>query len=385
MRWAAKPKLSIPVILVLSLAAVTIVTNRSEAASTCPVNVDAYTASAQVLTSCKLATFPVSSRIRLPDQGVMTYYGGSHLAVLTPPAGFDPATASPSELAQYGIPAEPSTAGPQQNLWIKMARNFHPAPAPISMHSAAAGTTFDSPTKTNLTKNDHAVSPTTNWSGYYDFLKKPALTFASTTYLEPYSGNVSGCAPSATVAYWTGLGGGGGSSTGAWGQAGTQDGRWGDGLQADQAWIEVFDNNGDTQIDPVPFFATPFSSFTVNVELLQQNEWIFSFYNSASEDSFTVAAFYSTPASFSTALWIIERQSGDDLGDFARTAFVGDRAGPSGSKLHPATHYPYGEADLWSGGPPYTSPPNHLLATDGTLQYSRFVGANFFDTWDQCN
>ena len=73
----------------------------------CPSDFQAATASIAVLTACGIASYYISSTTRLADSGTMTSYDGSSVAILTPPPGFSPATASASELSQYGIPSAP--------------------------------------------------------------------------------------------------------------------------------------------------------------------------------------------------------------------------------------------------------------------------------------
>ena len=113
MRMATRVRL---VVLVFAIATITLVVGtsyaQSGAAVKCPGDFNASTASVAVLAACHVASYHISSVAKLPDGGTMTNYGSSHVANLVPPSGFDPATASDTELARYAIPAEPPASDP---------------------------------------------------------------------------------------------------------------------------------------------------------------------------------------------------------------------------------------------------------------------------------
>ncbi len=336
----------------------------SSSAQACPGNIDPYTASSVVLAECHVGSFPIASRSRLPDGGKATAYatGRSQMTVLTPPAGFDPSKASASELARYGIPAEPPASEPATRAaWEKMAHNFHPVPAPSTLHNAI-GARFDM-----LGYNEQHI-----WSGYYDDIlangkaQMDALHYAWATWIEP-TGYASSCSGNA-VAVWTGLGG---VNSGAFGQAGTTIGNWGLGLRPNEAWAEINESANETWDGPI--YATTGQPFSVNVSHASSNpkEYIFEYYNAHTGQSWSVAGFSSTYDG-STADFIVERPAGGPLENFRTIEFTNVSAAV---QHYPVNHYSYAEARMWNASS------SSLLATNSPLSSN---GHAFSVTQDHC-
>jgi hypothetical protein len=195
---------------------------------------------------------------------------------------------------------------------------------------------------------------------------------AEAIYTEPY-GYASSCGSGTSVAIWAGLGADSGDEgTQAWGQAGTQLGNWGDGLSANQAWIEVFNESGQTSIDDTPIYATPGSEFEVNVTRVsgKSYQWVFYFYNFATGKSLSVAATYSAPSGFTTAQYMIENQG--ELENFHTISFDDVSVAAQHS---PITDFPDKEIQL------YNSKYSAQLARTGPIANG---GHSFSETWLRC-
>jgi hypothetical protein len=95
--------------------------------SSCPATYDAETASDATLDACGDTHYPLASITPLEGGGSSYNYEGEGIGVSyrIPPASFNPASASATELKEYGVPAAPATSSPEYPMWEKMIHNMH--------------------------------------------------------------------------------------------------------------------------------------------------------------------------------------------------------------------------------------------------------------------
>ena len=82
-----------------------------------------YTASPAVLQACGTRVLPLQSVTTLPYGGKQYNYeqpDGRMASLSDPPASFNSATASPSELEAFGVPPEPPASSPEYPKWKAM-------------------------------------------------------------------------------------------------------------------------------------------------------------------------------------------------------------------------------------------------------------------------
>lgn len=147
--------------------------------------------------------FPLQGERRLPDGGTQYIYtvDGDQVTMNRPPVGFNPATATDTQLAFYGFPPRP-TGEPALDGWKQRMQTFHFAPVPNGLHE----TDYDAGYIGTVYSN--------NWSGKRADSSQGSYRFAEAIY---YEATVTGppC-PNDGVVEWTGL-----SGSGTLGQAGT--------------------------------------------------------------------------------------------------------------------------------------------------------------------
>lgn len=135
----------------------------------------------------------------LADGGLQTEYqvpGGSTLKVMTPPSGFNPLTASPATLSEYGFPQRPSDTVDLQDWTMAMTA--------FTSDSAPAGS-LQVDTSANATKYSTYYS---NWAGY----SSGSPNSTSSTYVAVKSDltipSITGtCGSTNGIGAWIGLGG----------------------------------------------------------------------------------------------------------------------------------------------------------------------------------
>ncbi len=311
----------------------------ASAAVACPLQTSSswnmYTADTATLSACDLVSYPVASVTTLPGGGTQTTYAtpDGPTSEITPPANFDPATASPAQLAEYGIPPEPpaSNATALAN-WHAMINNMHTAgPAQSQMIGTNASQFKRNPT--------YQTNGPTGWAGYYANESSGYFHYAYGEYVEPtqYS---SACSSSAAVP-WVGIGG---VNTSLFGQAGTEIGNQSGGGQH-QFWYET--NVGTVNFPN--FYATAGSSFEVDVSYNTSNDTYSYFgYNLASGVYHTYTQ-YSSSYGGATTDFIMERLGGTNLSNFATMTW---EYAASAVQQYPLYDYPYVNYQLTSNGAP---------------------------------
>lgn len=187
------------------------------------------------LTTCGIGVFDRQSLTTRPDGSTEYDYNvqGVAMKYVLPPSGFDPATASPAQLAEYGVPPEPADPTLRQE-WNAMIHHltFVTPPAYLVSLPAKAG-------ETDLN--------TSNWAGRG---AAPSQQYGNTAalgeYDEPHLYS-SRCSTNSVV-YFAGMGGVFSSSL-------EQDGTGQNtpGLGQDQSWTEWVPYQN---IIPQPLYAT---------------------------------------------------------------------------------------------------------------------------------
>ena len=340
--------------LVVASASIAVSAPVANATTVCPLSYDTYTASAAVLAACGISTYGISAVVNLPGGGTRTSYatGGPATGVITPPTGFDPITATPSQLAEYEFPPEPPASNPSaRSQWLRMVANLHFVPAGPVLHGDP-----------NIKFGFIGDNNTTSWSGYYAQEGSGYFHYSQGTFVEPTQGS-SRCS-NTDAGFWTGLRGVG---NGALGQEGTAIGGL-YGVAQYQAWYEtnlgtVFPVSGIYATAGQDFYlATSYSSGTYYY-------YYYNYYNGQAKTT------YAGSSSFSgaTAESITERPSGANLANFGTMDWDVVTAT---SSYQPIGNFPYAEALLWN-----STQYNYLLATNGSLN----SGDTFTVKQDSCN
>ncbi|MBV9605270.1 MAG: hypothetical protein JO027_09190 [Solirubrobacterales bacterium] len=207
----------------------------ASASAPCGTNFDPYSYTASALNSCGLSTSVSAVTSALPGGGSETAYtlpGGQGVTTLySPPAGFDPATASSAQLEEYGF-AVPSTSDGLLALesWqgaMSQLTKSAPNPPFLAVGGASAGG--------ELPGAGAYPGTSGNWSGYQANTGGFAFSYAS--WKEPTYGG-SRCSSNSAVV-WDGIGGANGDPY--LGQDGTAHGQGNDqpGGANHQMWEEV--------------------------------------------------------------------------------------------------------------------------------------------------
>lgn len=180
-------------------------------ASICGTSFNPYAQDAATLQSCGIPTYPLMSKVTAGDGSTTYTYNveGDQTTYTVPPAGFNFATATAAQLAEYGVP-------PTAQL-----SNLSIVPPPSSLVSIPAVRAGDSP----------------NWAGWST--SSTSNTFNTTSvYSTPNDLGSSRCDPN-SVLFWTGLGG--------WNSGNLAQDGWGQntpGLGQLQAWTQVLPTQG---------------------------------------------------------------------------------------------------------------------------------------------
>ncbi len=305
--------------------------------------------------ACGLNVIPLSGSALLPDGGTRyDYIAGSgavtHISV--PPAGFDPTTATASEIALYNLPPRPADLN-QLAAWDTQFAKVKFVPAPSFLVELP---------------NVHADTTSNNWSGYGITGNQNQFNVTGVGYYEPTFGG-SRCTTNAEVT-WSGIGGW--SPSDPLGQDGTAHNV--PYMANHQAWYEVYPLEGiiplsltasaaDYMTDYTSWYTSP-DRYGGFVQDLTQNTII-----NWSQD---VASNY---YSGDSAEAIAERPTINgglaNLSNFGTMTFIGANADGmtfdqfSGSARH--------AVDMYNG--------STLLALPSGMQ----SGGNFSDTQHSCN
>jgi hypothetical protein len=196
---------------------------------------NSYAYSRAAVSGCGYRTFPRKAIKPLPGGGHAYVYveNGHTVKFLVPPAGFQPATATAAQLAEYGLPARPKNQADLAHWDAQMskARSAVPPPFLTETHARAYSTVAYE-----------------NWSGYAATGGTGAFHQAEAWYWEP-TYYQSACSTNAAVV-WAGIGG---YFTGSkyLGQDGTAHGI--PGVSNHQAWYEIVP---DVTLTPIPIYAS---------------------------------------------------------------------------------------------------------------------------------
>lgn len=244
----------VPITASVSPGAVGVLTATAHAAaalSSCAVGADPYSATDAQRAACGVQGFPLESEAT-QSNGLRTYsyvIEGVATTYYVPPAGFDPATASDEQLAEYHLPARPTDPTAQSQWNSSVGRASFAAPPQ---------TIYDDPGVKG------ATSP--NWSGWLE--TGHSYTSSTAYWYEPgiFSGN---CNTSTTsVVFWSGLGG---FNTGYLAQDGTGENT--PGLGQNQAWSEVLPQQ--PYVVPQSLYATIGQDFEAYTGWTGGNNFVF--------------------------------------------------------------------------------------------------------------
>jgi hypothetical protein len=180
------------------------------------------------------------------------------MTYLVPPSTFDAATATPAELAYYGIPQRPPASDQTMlTFWLGMIHNLQLEAPPSTLISV--------PISAGSVTNSH-------WSGYADSFDSGTLySSAEGLYVEP-SLTGTQCA-SSSVLFWTGLGG---YPSGDLAQDGSSLNS--PGLANYQAWSEFLPTQ--PMVIPQNLYATPGQDFYAQVTYVNVDTVNMYMYNS---------------------------------------------------------------------------------------------------------
>ena len=255
----------------------------------CPGGVEPYSAAPAVREACGIHLHQRRSTAKLPYGGTEYNYeepNGGTVSLTVPPASFDAAKASPSELETFGIPPEPPAGSAEYPLWKGMIeKGIHflaPPPALAQVRRPGLQSTKDNaPLDGNPAPNLLATtggsgarwseSLNENWSGYLTWNGKGSYTQESTYFIEP-SNKGDTCSPVGS-AIWGGLGG---NYEGApLGQDGTEQGS--SPIQEHLGWFEVLPSGLEAAMPEI--HATPGHYFLAAVQYHGSEEYSFYEYN----------------------------------------------------------------------------------------------------------
>jgi hypothetical protein len=303
-------------------------------ASICGTSFDPYKQDAATLKSCGIPTYPVISMVTAADGSTTYSYDveGDLSTYTVPPSGFDFASATPAQLAEYGVPAGAQLS----NLSIV------PAPPFLVSIPGTSGATSGF------------------WSGWSTSADSNLFN-TSSVYGRP-NDLVAGCL-NADALFWTGLGDA--PVTGDLAQDGWAQGQ--SSIHDLQAWTEVLPTQGS--IIAAPLYATAGYYFYMYVHHggVDNNQFSFFMQNQHTGDSFP---FLVTDSHYdgTTAEVIAEKDRGS-LSNYGTVQFLTSSA--NGSPYPDFTDFPI----YLYEGPTELAVPSGIGSSNG----------NFVDKWLACN
>lgn len=321
----------------------------SAAAATCPRDTESnnwnpYDLSAAELAACDMTAYPMTSIEPLPGGGSDWIYEtpSGPMGMLVPPANFDPATATADQLAEYGIPTEPAASDAVlHDAWSQMIAGMtHPA-QPFNVMIGLNAKQFNRNPLNYVQDGPWALSPRGGWVGYTDDETSGYFHYAWSAWIEPSPLNGRCGLDAGAAAFWTGLGGTGGSSD--LGQAGTELG-FGSGGPDDAFWYET---NSGTTMYPHGAHATQGSEFSVDVSYnTSTDEYNYYFYNAATG---SYGTYHGPTSSYvgDTTDFMAERLYEQDFTNFGEMEW---EFAESAVQEYPLDHYPYTNWQLTSDG-----------------------------------
>lgn len=294
-------------------------------ASKCGAGLTAYKAQANAPSLCGERFLPRTSVGPIGFGGRRYTYSApsGSVSFISPPSTFNSRTASPRELAEFGIPAEPSRTSPEYPKWRAMIEGgIHFATPPTALPAIRS----PRPLSSNALGVNAASETTANWSGYVDYNPGNEFTQESMWYREPVKRpGTTSCEQqgyTSVAAPWGGLGGTKGEST--LGQDGTEIGS-GLSFGEHQGWWEVLPAlpSDEWEREHVAAMITatpeaPFEAATQWTEIYREGRpehvYLFYEYNAATKQAVSM---YGTGAfQGNSADWIVEQTAGNSLADF---------------------------------------------------------------------
>jgi hypothetical protein len=189
----------------------------------CSGSYDPYSYTESAVDSCGVKTIPLTGKQALPgggDQYSYDFGNGVTVSLKVPPPGFDVATATSAQLAEYGLPSAPANAA-QLGSWMKL--QVVPAPPFLVEANIYAGSDLDSK----------------HYAGYDATAPDGTFTFSGLEWYEPSYGYTSCSSPNDTV-IWSGIGADRQNTAPVIMQDGTSYGLGYLGIPNHQAWIENY-------------------------------------------------------------------------------------------------------------------------------------------------
>jgi alpha-tubulin suppressor-like RCC1 family protein len=311
----------------------------AQAEAACPVSSDPYTAPSAVLHACGTHILPQQSRTSMPYGGTRYTYqepSGDTISLTAPPASFDAGTASPSELATFGIPPEPPAGSPEYADWkamISKGIHFVAPPAALSAvpprHASQAAIGTAASDAIEPVSSFGATGNSSIWSGYFNWNGKGGYTHATAYFVEPSD---HGSCSNASSGIWAGIGGWYNKNLG---QDGTSQQT--PGLGNHQAWIEVLPEAARAAMPEL--YASPGHWFLADTQYNGGGEYSFYLYNYANGK----AAHGTATGGFdgNVADFIVER-SNSNLFNFGSVALQGYTNGKAFGQ------YPTERVNMWN-------------------------------------
>jgi hypothetical protein len=252
--------------------------------------------------------------------------GGGRVSFVTPPPSFDAANASPAELELYGVPAEPAKDSPEYPKWKSMVDGgIHFVAPPEQLVEASDA--FSPPPPSSLVEHTEGLETGSSpvWGGYVNIVpthgehaEPDAYTKATGYYKQPEAAGPE-CGEQPASATWVGLGGW--TANKILGQAGTLD-NWfiKNKLYQNEAIIEIEPG----ELDLLHFSATPGHYMEAETQYLGEGKYHFYIYNYANHTAIAPKG-SPTEGEFDgeTADYIVEREFGHNLFNFAKVTFQG--------------------------------------------------------------
>jgi hypothetical protein len=211
-----------------------------------------YAYTQQAASAC-FVTDPLVAKSALPDGGTQYTYrqaSGNLVSEPIPPAGFDPVTASASQLAEYGLEPRPTSPSALSDWNEEMGRVWFAKPLPFLAEIPAAEQGSPPPPPPLLSSPGiAAVSNPGIFAGYQTqsyYGTSPSYTSASDTFYEPHLYG-TGCS-NPGLSTWAGIG----TTSGPFGQDGTDSF---DGHPNHEAFWQVWNN--DVEQSTAYLFSVP--------------------------------------------------------------------------------------------------------------------------------
>jgi len=287
--------------------------------SDCGLMTSPYDYTQQAASACYV-TDPLVSVTTLPDGGTQYTYrqtSGLLASETVPPAGFDPANAPASELAEYGLPPRPASFVALVDWQNEVSKDWWPTPPAFLAELPAAQQSPPPP-----------AGPGGNFAGWAGHITANYGSSTSDVYTEPHLG--SSCSNDG-VAVWGGLGAG----SEVFGQDGTQsDTGHGSHVGFWQVWAGGTEEGtgvlqtvaaGDSMRANVNYPANEFTGTLTDVSTGKVEGWSFGVFGSAP----------------SQAEAVVEHQPGFSLTNFGTTNFASSSGdGQPLNNLDPSKYTP---------------------------------------------